>query len=287
MNIIIIDKRDTTIKTANKTIIIDDKKVPFHLIDTLLIVGKVSLNTADITTITDNGVKIILLSYNFSKSSIINTSSSKLAELKLSQYKAITTNGVNIAKFILKAKINSHISQLKKHDIKVEIDTIFDKIDTANSLDTLLGIEGSFSKLYFGHYFSLFPKTLHKSKRSKKPPLDPLNALLSWNYMLFYNIIAVRLMGYGFEVGLGFLHRPFRDHMALSSDILELFRADINEFVYEIFTKKIVTTSDFSKKGGVYLRYDGRKKLYKPFREFQNKLDPKIDSAITELRREL
>lgn len=284
MNITIIDKKETSIKTQNKTIVIDGQKVPFHLVDTLVVVGKNSLLTSDITYMTNSDINIVLLSYNFSQSSIITSTSSKSAELKLSQYKAATTKALPLAKHILTNKVKTHVVHLKSHELDIDEKTILQKIEDAKELDTLLGVEGSFSKLYFGHYFGMFPRSLHKNRRSKRPPLDPLNALLSWQYTLFYNIIAVRLIGFGFEPGIGFLHRPFRSHMALASDLLEMFRADINEFVYELFSKKIVVLSDFSKKGGVYLRYEGRKKLYKPFREFHRSLEPRIDASISELR---
>jgi CRISPR-associated protein Cas1 len=284
MNITIIDKKDTTIKTANKSIVIESQKVPFHLVDTLLIVGKCSLTTSDITAMTSEGIQIVLLSYNFTKSSIISSTSTKAAELKLAQYSAAQNRALDIAKYILKEKFTTHLQHLKQHDITIAKEPLFEKIEDAKTLDMLLGIEGSFSRVYFEHYFKLFPKTLHKSKRSKRPPQDPLNALLSWYYTLFYNLIAIRLISFGFEVGIGFLHRPFRSHMALASDMVELFRADINAFVYEMFSKKIVTSSDFSKKGGVYLRYEGRKKLYRSFREFYTSIEPRIDSSISTLR---
>ncbi len=284
MNIIIIDKKDTTIKTDNQTLVVDSQKIPFRLIDTLLIVGTTALKTSDITKITEQDINILLLSYNYTSNAIITSSSTKSAQLKLAQYKAASTTPIRIAREILSQKILSHVNHLKAHDILIETDEIMQKIANANDLDTLLGIEGSFSKRYFGHYFSLFPKVLHKGKRSKRPPLDPLNALLSWYYTLLYNIIAIRLIAYGFEPSIGFLHRPFRSHHALASDILEIVRADINAFVEDIFLQKLVVQSDFTKKGGVYLKYEGRKKLWKPFRAFLQTIEPKIDQFIADLR---
>ena len=284
MKLTIIDKKSATLKTTNKTLVIDGQKLPFHLIDTLLLIGKYNLGSADLIAMTSEGIRIVLLSNNFTKSTLVTTTAPKSAELKLAHYRALTRKALPIARWILRQKITAHIAQLQTHEIKLDEAPVMEKIDKADSLDTLLGIEGSFSRLYFTHYFALFPKALHKGKRSKRPPLDPVNALMSWYYTLFYHLIGVRLVGYGFEAGLGFLHRPFRDHMALSSDLLEIFRAPINEFVYEIFSRQVVQKSDFSKKGGVYLRFEGRKKLYHSFREFHASLQPRIDTAIADLR---
>jgi CRISPR-associated protein Cas1 len=148
-----------------------------------------------------------------------------------------------------------------------------------------MGIEGSFARNYFKEYFSLIPKIFHKSKRSKKPPQDPVNAVMSYWYSLYYNIITVKLLSYGFEPALGYLHTPFRSHNALSSDILELFRASINQAIFSIFTNKLLTIDDFTKKGGVYLKYDGRKKIWKEFIALVNILNPKLDAEIANIRK--
>ena len=71
----------------------------------------------------------------------------------------------------------------------------------------------------------------------------------------------------------------------MSSDILELFRDKVNQFVKIIIDEKIVEMEDFSRKnGGVYLRYSGRKKLYKPLKEFWDGLEPNISQEIANLR---
>ncbi len=284
MNIVIVDKKESALSVKNDLLTIDTRKIPLHLIDTLLLVGTQNLKSTDLTRLSAGGVQVVLLSSDFTKSALLITTSAKNAELKLSQYRACTTKALPIAKMILTRKVTLHAEQLQKHQISMETESVRKQIHEATTLDTLLGIEGSFSRAYFVHYFALFPKTLHKGKRTKRPPKDPLNALLSWYYTLFYNLIAVRLIGFGFEPSLGFLHRPFRSHMALASDLLELYRADINEFVHDIFARKLVTPRDFSKKGGVYLRYEGRKKLWQPFRTFAAALEPRIDASISEIR---
>jgi CRISPR-associated protein Cas1 len=284
MNLIIVDKKDIQLKTDNASLIIDGQKIPYRLIDTLLLVGKQQLYTSDLTKLSNAQIHIIMISYNYKESAIITSTNNKVSELKQKQYQA---SPLPIAKEILKKKIQTHIIHLKQHEIILKPDSYHDSIDKADNLEILLGIEGSFSKLYFGHYFSFFPKSLHKGKRSKRPPLDPLNALLSLYYTLFYNIIAIRLMAYGFETGIGFLHRPFRSHHALASDLLEIFRADINAFIYDIFAQKIVTKSDFTLKGGVYLKHEGRKKLWNRFKDFSHLIQPKIDHEISQLRQML
>ena len=284
MNIVIVDKKEPEIKTTSSQLIVDGQKIPFNLIDTLLIEGKTTLHTQDINRLSKNGISIILLNSNRYIGSVISAFNNKNANLKIAQYKASQTP-TPIAKELLKLKIVSHISQLKEHNIILNKSRYMQNTNSAKSLDELLGIEGSFSKLYFNHYFNLFPKKLHNYKRTKRPPKDPLNAVMSWLYTVFYHTITVKLLSSGFEPNIGYLHRPFRDHNALSSDILEVIRADINQFIFTIFNKGYLDVESFTKKGeGVYLKYQNRKEIYPYFQEFQANIEPKITNTLALIR---
>ena len=107
---------------------------------------------------------------------------------------------------------------------------------------------------------------------------------MSFLYMLFYNTISIKLISFGFEPSIGYLHRPFRSHNALASDLMEIFRADINSFVHDIFNKNRLQQSDFSKKRGVYLKYNARKKIWSDIKIFIDSLDYKIDTEISKLK---
>ena len=283
MRVVIVDKKEAKLKLENKTLKVDTQKIPLRLIDTLILSGSYHVETKEFIKMTQEDVNIILISNFSNNSAIITNTKSKNAQLKLQQYNA-QKNSLEIAKYFLTHKIKSHAKHLQSIDIKTELDPIIENIKNATTLQTLLGIEGSFSKYYFTNYFKLFPKHLHSNKRTKNPPLDPINATMSFLYMLFYNFISIKLISFGFEPSIGFLHKAFRSHNALSSDFMELVRADINAFVHTSFKDGKLQTSDFSKKGGVYLKYDGRKKLWSDIKALMDRFDPKIDTEVANLR---
>jgi CRISPR-associated protein Cas1 len=283
MKTLIIDTKNPSIKVDNNTIIVNDRRVPFTLIDTILIFSSFQLNSKDITKISNAGKAIVLVDYKLNSTLILSTKA-KNSEFKIAQYEAFINKRLELAKFILIQKVNQHNLHLKNLGIIISITDILEKINSANDINNLLGIEGSFSKLYFDHYFTKAPKLWHNNKRTKRPPKDPLNALLSFGYTLFYNHISIRLIASGFEPYIGFLHTPFRNHNALSSDILELFRADINDFILNIVKNKTILLDDFTKKGGVYLRYDGRKKLYKHWQKFLDNHNTKLTQILFTLK---
>ncbi len=284
MNISIIDKKDTTLTFQNNTIKFDDIKLPTRLTDTIIITSNVTIDTKDLIKITNSGVTFIFVDLYSNRSTITTSSEQKNADLKLKQYQALSKR-LYIAKYIIAEKIKRHTFQLGLNGVILDNSAYLSKLQQAKDIEELLGVEGSFSREYFGYYFSFFSKRLHSGKRTKRPPKDPLNALLSYFYTLLYALLTVRLLANGFDPSISYLHTPFRSHQALSSDIMELFRDRINQFVKIIVDEKIIEMEDFTKKnGGVYLRYSGRKKLYKPLKELWDGLESNISKEITNLR---
>jgi len=279
MKVAFIDKKGIELRVESKSLKVNEQKVPLRLLDVIIISSACILDSRDILKITKEGISILLVSARGDNVAIVYSAKSKNAELKMEQYLA-QQNSLLIAKYFVTQKVKRHTQHLSNHDIELDSSKILSDIEKARKLQRLLGLEGSFSNRYFRHYFKLFPKKLHLGKRSKQPPLDPVNAMLSFVYMMVYNLISIKLISYGFEPSIGFLHQPFRSHNALASDFMELFRADINTFVFRLFDEKKLIHSDFTKKGGVYLKYEARRKVWAYFKPFNQKLQKELDKEI-------
>jgi len=283
MKIAFIDKKDALLKVENKTLKVDEQKIPLRLIDTIVLASSCRLQSRDIVKITQEEISLLLLSGRGDSVAIVHSAKGKNAELKLAQYKA-QSRALEMAKYFVAEKLKRHAEQLRKHEVALDIFESLEKVENAQSIETLLGIEGSFSREYFSAYFALFSKRLHLGKRSRNPPQDPVNAMMSFFYMMVYNLITVRLLSFGFEPSIGFLHQPFRSHNALSSDFMELFRADVNAFVFRLFDENLLESGDFTKKNGVYLKYEARKRIWGEFKEFNHKVQQALDVEIANLR---
>ena len=283
MRIAFIDKKEAKVSVENEVLKVDSKKIPLRLIDTVVLGSLTYLNSRDMVKLTQSGVTLLMLSAKGDQMAITQSAKSKNAEIKLAQFEA-QSSALNFAKYFVTHKLKRHTAHLYLHEMVLDISQELQSVEDAQSIETLLGIEGSFARRYFSFYFELFPKRLHLCKRSKRPPLDPVNAMLSFFYMLTYNLISIRLISFGFEPSIGFLHQPFRSHNALASDFMELFRADVNEFVWSLFHEKKLESSDFTKKDRVYLKYEGRKKIWVDFKLFHQSLESQIDAEIAKLR---
>jgi CRISPR-associated protein Cas1 len=283
MRIAFIDKKNVALKVEYKSLKVDDKKIPLRLLDTLVLGTSCCLESKDILKMTKEGITLLFLSARSDDMAMTYSVKSKNPELKIAQYQA-QEKALSLAKYFVGEKIKRHAEHLAKHGKVLDISKVLATVDSARTLQRLLGIEGSFSKRYFLYYFKLFPKKLQLGKRSRNPPLDPVNAMMSFFYMLIHNLITVRLLSFGFEPSIGFLHQPFRSHNALASDLMELFRADINEFVFDLFEQKKLESSDFTQKNGAYLKYDSRRRIWVGFQIFNQKLQLKIEKEIVILK---
>jgi len=287
MKSLIIDKQDEILQYKDKKIKTSKHTIPLKLIDVIVINENIKISPKDILNITNFNIPIIFISKDNRKFSITLPLSIKNASLKISQYNVLK-NRLDIAKNILIRKIQSHIDSLDTLNlVDFVLKDEIQNIKNAKNLDELLGIEGAFATKYFKTYFSLFDKRLSKGKRTKNPPLDPVNAMLSFLYTYGYYLITAKIFIKGFDPYISYLHTPFRNHYALSSDILEPIRADINVFVAKLFLEKELSIDDFTKKNGVYLRYQSRIKLWKKIQKFFNQINIKINKEIILLKKDI
>ena len=98
---------------------------------------------------------------------------------------------------------------------------------TAANLDILRGIEGAAAKAYFAAWRDLMPESWKASftGRNRQPPLDPLNAMLSYGYAVLYHNLLTLIASRGLDAHIGHLHAMRNGHPALVSDLVEEFRA--------------------------------------------------------------
>lgn len=132
----------------------------------------------------------------------------------------------------------------------------------AQSVDSLRGLEGAAAAAYFGALSTLFHSgTMTFSGRNRRPPEDPVNALLSFLYTLLKNDVQSALEGVGLDPAVGFLHalRPGRPTLAL--DLMEELRAPLcDRMAVALINRGQITEKSFTQcNPPVYLNEEGRK----------------------------
>ena len=156
---------------------------------------------------------------------------------------------IDFAKNIISAKIhNSYIIGKRagfSKELLQKLKAYSGQVKNAKSLDVLRGIEGSSALYNFKGLKELIPVEWNFTGRTKFPPEDPVNAMLSFGYTILHNNITVAIKIIGLNPELSFYHRHTPYHYALASDLQEEFRYMIDALVIYIIKKNIVKLEDF------------------------------------------
>ncbi len=197
--------------------------------------------------------------------------------------------GLKIARNITAGKIfNSRYSlerTIRDHAMRIDVDkfrkkSVFllenaKKCREAESLEQLRGFEGESASIYFSCFDDMIlqqKEYFSFSIRNKRPPLDNVNALLSFVYSLMTGMCSHALESVGLDPYVGFIHtdRPGRRSLAL--DLVEEFRSVIcDRFVLTIINKRVISGKDFQKRedGAVLLTEDGRKTVLNSWQKYK------------------
>ena len=125
----------------------------------------------------------------------------------------------------------------------------------------LLGIEGESSKLYFMALSQVLSGEIYSGSRSKRPPKDVFNALLSYGYGILYSEVEKACIISGLDPYLGFLHTDRYGKPSMVLDLIEEFRQPIvDRAMVTLVVRKMVGEGDVERERGVYLNRRGRKK---------------------------
>ena len=181
------------------------------------------------------------------------------------------------ARGVLERGIRDHSLQIDVEKVKAAsafMKNSLEMIRDCQSKEQLRGYEGEAASIYFGVLDELIlqqKKDFYFHGRSKRPPMDNVNALLSFVYTLLTNSITSALETVGLDPYVGYLHTERPGRASLSLDLVEELRAVLaDRFVLSLINKKIVSKKNFSHKenGAVLMDDELRRKV---LTEWQNK----------------
>lgn len=157
---------------------------------------------------------------------------------------------------------NARTAQGQLDHVRCHDETLSEKRDDTF---TVRGLEGEAAKLYFGVFNHLVlqqQSDFRFTSRSRRPPLDNINALLSFAYTLLTRDCTAALESAGLDPYIGFMHRPRPGRRSLALDLMEELRAVYaDRFVLSCVNRKIITAKHLQKQesGAVLLTDDGRR----------------------------
>ncbi len=165
----------------------------------------------------------------------------------------------------------------------VELSSYVDKIeelaqllDEQEDIESLMAIEGNIRDVYYSSFNQIInSEDFEMDKRTKRPPENRLNALISFGNSLLYTYILSEIYKTHLDPRIGFLHTTNFRRFSLNLDIAEVFKPIIvDRVIFYILNKNMISLEDFEEKlGGIYLKESGRK-------VFIEKLEEKLKTTV-------
>jgi CRISPR-associated protein Cas1 len=279
------------VRSARLEVTRDKEKIAsFRLIDVaqLVVFGYVQVSTQALYACFERDIPVLWMSSGGWLKGFAVGQPPRYVEVRRRQTAAHAQAGSGLAQRMIAGKIANCRTLLRRNsrsDAAATVATLKQLASEARqcgSFATLLGIEGTAARLYFAE----FPKMLSDScagfaeefsvvGRNRRPPPDPLNALLSFCYsMLTKDLVAVTL-GVGLDPYLGVFHRSRHSRPALALDLTEEFRPLIaDSVVIGVLNNGEIRSRDFVRRAGaVALTSQGRKAV---LRAYERRLDTTV-----------
>jgi CRISPR-associated protein Cas1 len=170
------------------------------------------------------------------------------------------------AKIYNQRRVIQRLAANRGQDASAALDAmgaIFNDCARARSVDEVRGYEGAAAARYFLEWAGFLPEAFPFERRSTRPPLNPVNACISFGATLLYHEMVSCIQACGLDPALGLLHTTEDRRWSLALDLLEPFRPVLVEaLALDVFTHQILGAKHFRPhEGGVYLNDEGRAKF--------------------------
>lgn len=262
-------------KTLEEITTLDLKRV--------LIFGNNQVSTELMRHLAGKGIEVAFLSSRGRFKFRIVPETSKNIYLRMAQHERYQDQSfrISFSKTLIEAKLKNQRSFLVRYqrnrpetNLKNSIESLKNyshRVEQSKTIEEIMGLEGIGSKVYFEAYGKLLLGGFEFSKREYYPPPDPVNALLSFGYMLLFNELSSLLEASGFDVFLGFLHSTKYGRASLATDMMEEFRSPIaDRLVIYLINKGVVKPSHFTpkEKKGIRMNEAARKTFLANYERF-------------------
>lgn len=273
-----IKRKENTIFFQNDEI---KKFLPVTEIDNLYIFGEVNINKKALDFISQNFVCIHFYNYygyysgTFYPREHLN---SGFVILKQSEYYLNYQKRMYISYKIIKSAITNIVNNLKYYKKKIsaleeiirKIEEEKDKLEKAENINEIMAIEGNVRNEYYKTFNKIInKKEFHFEKRTRMPPKDKINALISFGNTLMYNTVLSQIYKTNLDPRIGYLHSTNDRRFTLNLDVAEIFKPIIvDRTIFTLLNKNILKEEHFMKElNGILLNEKGMQKFLEMYNE--------------------
>ena len=269
---------------------------PLKDVSQLVLCGSVSVSAQCLHLLCESGIPVVHLSMGHWFYGITSGIGLRNAYDRAAQFSAAANDGrrLALARAFVQAKAQNQRTLLRRNAAD-EIDAALDgmrnllpRLDACGDVDELMGVEGAIAALYFANWNAMLAagevrEAFTPTSRNRRPPKDPVNAMLSFGYALLAKETSIALLAEGLDPHWGFLHRPRHGRPALALDLMEEFRPlVVDSAVLSAINNGMVAPGDFvTTPAGCAMKDSARKAL---IRAYEMRLDQMITHPVFDYR---
>ena len=262
------------------------QRVPLEAVDALVILGGGQITTQALDACVKRGVRVSALRKSGAIRFVVGHQTGGNVHLRTALYRAVTEpdHSLELARSIVAAKLQNSRTVLgrwaRDEDDAERSDYLASRAEAvracvarvtdASTPDHLRGIEGDAARTHFhGVSAAVALCDLQFAGRNRRPPRDPVNAMLGFCYGLLTGEYIGAIESVGLDFQMGFFHRPRSGRPSLALDLAEELRPVTDRFVVSLVRRRQLGTDDFVDMpgGAVYLTDDGRDRLIRGWEE--------------------
>jgi CRISPR-associated protein Cas1 len=261
----------------------DRLRLPIHNLGGIVCFGQVSCSPFLLGHCADNHVAVSFMTENGRFLARVQGPVSGNVLLRREQYRRADDSAASaaMARSVLTAKIANSRTVLMRaardHGDKIDaaalgeaasgLSRILARLNASSSLDEMRGLEGDAARTYFdafNHCITTDKESFFFCERSRRPPLDNMNGLLSFLYTLLAHDVSAALEGVGLDPSVGFLHRDRPGRPSLALDLMEEFRPFLaDRLALSLVNRRQINAKGFRKteSGAVLMSEETRKEV--------------------------
>ena len=296
-NVLYVDEQGCAIKkTGERLLVVKENEtirdIPLIHLGQVVISGNVNLTTPAMQTLLHEGIPVVFLSADGRCHSTLTPQVSRNSLLRCAQHKVANNPDacLDLSKAFVRGKVANMRLMLQRRKWQSEdttdsamepllanikaIQKMEKRVQKATELSELLGIEGNASAAYFQAFNFMLKSEMgfDFQRRSRRPPADPINALLSFAYSLLTADLISAIQTVGLDPYIGFFHQLKYGKPCLALDVMEEFRPIIaDSVVITLINNRRIKLEDFRQShDGWYLKDHRRKVFYAAYETRKN-----------------
>jgi CRISPR-associated protein Cas1 len=275
-----VGKVDETLEVRKDGAVVDNARI--LEVSHVSVFGNVQISTQALRALAERGIPVFYLTFGGWLSAICHAPVSHSLDARMAQHRAFgdVEATMLLARGFVEGKIRNQRTLLRRQigdraamELQ-QLSLLVDRVAKVAAPDVLLGLEGQAARVYFSRFGEMLKAgtPFDFEHRNRRPPRDPVNALLSFLYAMLVKECIAGLLSVGLEPELGFLHRLRAGRPGLALDLAEEFRPIVADSVVLslVNTGEIDASHFLSLPGETALTPDGRRTVIRAFERRMN-----------------